>query len=81
MKARLAFVLLAWLAAFLTVMLLFLAVPQVKDLPLALRALAISGVLSISMTQLLIPLIQRFLRSASGRRLLGSPTQGSRTRP
>jgi antibiotic biosynthesis monooxygenase (ABM) superfamily enzyme len=82
MKARLAFILLAWSAAFLIVMLLFLVVPQVKDLPLALRAVAISGVLSITMTQLAIPLIQRLLRSAGRRGLLGPPTtRESRTPP
>ena len=62
MKARLSFLLLTWLAAFLIVMALLLAVPQLKDFPLAVRALAISGVLSITMTQLAIPLIHRILR-------------------
>ena len=62
MKARVTFVLLAWLAAFIIVMALFLAVPNLKDLPLALRALAISGVLVVTMTQIAIPLINRFLR-------------------
>ncbi len=81
MKARLAFILLAWSAAFIIVILLFLVVPQVKDLPLALRALAISGVLSITMTQLAIPLIQRLLRSAGRRGLLGPTTRESRTPP
>ena len=82
MKARLAFILLAWSAAFVIVMLLFLVVPQVKDLPLALRALAISGVLSITMTQLAIPLILRVLRRTG---LAGPPprppeTEGGATR-
>lgn len=82
MKTRIAFLLLAWLAAFLIVMALLLAVPQVKDFPLVLRALTISGVLSITMTQLAIPLIQRLLRSAGRRGLLGSPTtRESRTPP
>ncbi len=82
MKARISFVLLAWLAAFLIVMALLLAVPQLKDFPLVVRALAISGVLSITMTQLAIPLIQRLLRSAGRRGLLGSPpTRESRTPP
>jgi antibiotic biosynthesis monooxygenase (ABM) superfamily enzyme len=63
MKARVTFVLLAWLSAFVTVTALFLVVPNLKDVPLALRALAISGVLTIVMTQVAIPLIQRLLRS------------------
>jgi antibiotic biosynthesis monooxygenase (ABM) superfamily enzyme len=63
MRTRVTFVLLSWLAAFIIVMALFLAVPDVKDLPLALRALAISGVLTITMTQIAIPLINRLLRS------------------
>jgi antibiotic biosynthesis monooxygenase (ABM) superfamily enzyme len=63
MKARVTFVLLAWLFAFVTVTALFLVVPNLKDLPLAIRALAISGVLTIVMTQVAIPLIQRLLRS------------------
>ena len=61
--ARLKFVLLAWLAAFLIVMALFAAFgAQLDDLPLPLRALAISGVLVVSMTQVALPLIQRLLR-------------------
>ena len=65
MKARVTFVLLAWLAAFVIVMALFLAFgTQLRELPLALRALVISGVLVVTMTQVAIPLIQRFLRSA-----------------
>jgi antibiotic biosynthesis monooxygenase (ABM) superfamily enzyme len=63
MKARVKFVLLSWLAAFIIVMALFLVIgPQLQDLPLALRALAISGVLVVTMTQVAIPLITRFLR-------------------
>jgi antibiotic biosynthesis monooxygenase (ABM) superfamily enzyme len=81
MKARLAFLLLTWASAFVIVMLLLFAVPQLKDFPLALRALVISGVLSITMTQLAIPFIQRVLRSAGRRGLLGSPTRESRTPP
>jgi antibiotic biosynthesis monooxygenase (ABM) superfamily enzyme len=65
MKPRVAFVLLAWLAAFVIVMALFVAFgTQLEELPLALRALVISGVLVVSMTQVVIPLINRFLRSA-----------------
>ena len=64
MKARVTFVLLSWLAAFVIVMALFLAVGgTLEDLPLPLRALVISGVLVVAMTQLAIPLISRFLRS------------------
>jgi antibiotic biosynthesis monooxygenase (ABM) superfamily enzyme len=67
LKARVTFVLLSWLAAFVIVMALFLAVGgTLEDLPLPLRALAISGVLVITMTQLAIPLISRFLRSRGG---------------
>ena len=82
MRARLSFILLAWLAAFLIVMALLLAVPQLKDFPLAVRALAISGVLSITMTQLAIPLILRVLRRTG---LAGPPprpreTEGGATR-
>jgi antibiotic biosynthesis monooxygenase (ABM) superfamily enzyme len=63
MKGRLKFLLLAWLAAFLIVMALFVAFgAQLDDLPLPLRALAISGVLVVSMTQIVIPLIHRLLR-------------------
>jgi antibiotic biosynthesis monooxygenase (ABM) superfamily enzyme len=64
-KARVKFVLLAWVAAFLIVMALFEVVgAELQDLPLPLRALAISGVLVVSMTQVAIPLIIRFLRYA-----------------
>jgi antibiotic biosynthesis monooxygenase (ABM) superfamily enzyme len=53
MKARMVFLLLTWVSAFVIVMALFLAFGFVlDDLPLAGRALAISGVLAISMTQL-----------------------------
>jgi antibiotic biosynthesis monooxygenase (ABM) superfamily enzyme len=68
-KARLTFVLLAWLAAFVIVMALFVALGEtLQDIPLPLRALAISGVLVVSMTQLVIPLIHRLLRFTSERR-------------
>jgi antibiotic biosynthesis monooxygenase (ABM) superfamily enzyme len=66
MKLRATFVLLSWLAAFVIVMALFVAFgAQLDDLPLPLRALAISGVLVVSMTQVVVPLINRLLRSAS----------------
>ena len=64
MKARVTFLLLSWLAAFVIVMALFVvAGGTLEDLPLPLRALAISGVLVVTMTQLAIPLITRFLRA------------------
>jgi antibiotic biosynthesis monooxygenase (ABM) superfamily enzyme len=64
MKARIVFLALTWLSAFVIVMALFLAFGFVlDDLPLAARALTISGVLAISMTQFVIPLINRFLRA------------------
>jgi antibiotic biosynthesis monooxygenase (ABM) superfamily enzyme len=66
-KTRVTFVLLAWLAAFTIVMALFLAFgTELQELPLPLRALTISGVLVLSMTQIVIPLINQFLRG-SGR--------------
>jgi antibiotic biosynthesis monooxygenase (ABM) superfamily enzyme len=66
MRMRLVFLLLTWLSAFVIVMALFLAFgDELRDFPLALRALVISGVLSISMTQLVVPLINRFLRLAA----------------
>jgi antibiotic biosynthesis monooxygenase (ABM) superfamily enzyme len=62
-SARVKFVLLSWLAAFLIVMGLFAAFgTELQDMPLALRALVISGVLTVAMTQVAIPLITRFLR-------------------
>ncbi len=70
MKARVTFVLVSWLAAFITVMALFLVFGStLEDLPVPLRALVISGVLTVSMTQLAIPLINRFLgRGVAARR-------------
>jgi antibiotic biosynthesis monooxygenase (ABM) superfamily enzyme len=66
MKLRLVFLLLTWLSAFVIVMALFLAFgDELRDFPLALRALVISGVLSVSMTQVVVPLINRFLRLAA----------------
>lgn len=68
MKARIEFLLLAWLSAFVIVMALLLAFGWVlDDLPLAGRALVISGVLVITMTQLALPLINRFLRARRAR--------------
>jgi antibiotic biosynthesis monooxygenase (ABM) superfamily enzyme len=68
MKARIEFLVLAWLSAFVIVMALFLAFGSVlDDLPLAGRALLISGVLVITMTQLALPLINRFLRARRAR--------------
>ena len=77
MKARIEFLLLAWLSAFVIVMALFLAFGWVlDDLPLAARALVISGVLVITMTQLVLPLINRFLRARRARTAgAGSPAQ------
>ncbi len=64
MKARVTFVLLAWLAAFAIVLALFLVFGSVlEDLPLVLRALVISGVLSVVMTQVAMPLLHRLLKS------------------
>jgi fatty acid desaturase len=52
-RAKLTFLLVAWLAAFIVVMLLFLVFGWLlEELPLAGRALVISGVLTITMTQL-----------------------------
>jgi antibiotic biosynthesis monooxygenase (ABM) superfamily enzyme len=66
MKERLTLVLLGWAAAFIVVMALFLAFGDtLEDLPVPLRALTISGVLTVAMTQLAMPLISRFLRSRS----------------
>lgn len=63
MKSRVVTVLLAWLAAFLIVMAVYLTLGRIlEQLPLWLRALAISGVLVISMTQVVMPAIQRSLR-------------------
>jgi antibiotic biosynthesis monooxygenase (ABM) superfamily enzyme len=62
-KRKLTFLVLAWLAALLIVIALFEVFgSELEDLPLALRALVISGVLVLSMTQVVIPLINRFLR-------------------
>ena len=64
---RVAFVFLCWLAAFAVVMGLFgLFGSQLDDMPLAVRALVISGVLAVVMTQAAIPLIQRLLRRMPG---------------
>jgi antibiotic biosynthesis monooxygenase (ABM) superfamily enzyme len=82
MKARVKFVLLSWVAAFTIVMALFLAVgTQLQELPLALRALVISGVLVVSMTQVAIPLIMRFLRSTGRRAAKRRPVDGSELAP
>jgi antibiotic biosynthesis monooxygenase (ABM) superfamily enzyme len=63
-RAKLTFLLVAWLAAFIVVMLLFLVFGWLlEELPLAGRALVISGVLTITMTQLALPLINRILRN------------------
>jgi antibiotic biosynthesis monooxygenase (ABM) superfamily enzyme len=63
MKARLRFLALVWLAAFLILMSLFLAFGrQLNGLPLPLRVLIVSGVLVVSMTQVVIPRSNRYLR-------------------
>ena len=65
MKARVAFLLLAWLAAFTIVMALFVPFgTELEELPLALRALTISGVLVVTMSLVVTPLINRLLRFA-----------------
>jgi antibiotic biosynthesis monooxygenase (ABM) superfamily enzyme len=62
-KRKLTFLLLAWLAAFLIVIALFEVLgSELQDLALAPRALVISGVLVLTMTQVVIPLINRLLQ-------------------
>ncbi len=66
-RTRLTFVLLMWLAASLTVMALFLVLGRtLEDLPVPLRALVISGVLTVTLSQLAIPLIGRLLAGGPG---------------
>ena len=63
MRARLTFLLLAWLSAFVIVTVLFLALGTLlTQRPLVVRALIVSAVLVITMTQIVIPLINRVLR-------------------
>ncbi len=58
--ARLTMTLAAWLVAFLTVMaLLTLFGDALGSLPLALRALVLSGVLVVLMANLVIPVLSR----------------------
>jgi len=58
--AKLGATLGAWLVAFLTVMaLLTLFGDELKSLPLALRALVISGVLVVLMANLVMPIVNR----------------------
>ena len=53
---------LAWIFAFGIVMALFILLgDELNAMPLALRALLISGVLVVTMTQVVIPLIRSFL--------------------
>ncbi len=67
MRGRIALVLLGWLGAFLIVMILFLLFgKRLQELPLAVRALVISGVLTVSMTQVVMPFISRRLRMTGG---------------
>ena len=71
---RLLTTLAAWLVAFLVVWtLLTVFADELKTLPLALRALVISGILISSMVNLVIPLL-----SAAAARLQARPPQ---TRP
>jgi antibiotic biosynthesis monooxygenase (ABM) superfamily enzyme len=63
MRARLTFLLLAWLSAFVIVTVLFLALgTHLTQRPLVVRALIVSGVLVVMMTQIVLPLINRVLR-------------------
>jgi len=69
LRDKLVFVGLAWLAAYVIVMVLLLVFgDRMLELPLALRSLVVSGVLVISMTQLVIPMINAHLRRAASRR-------------
>ena len=64
MRLRLVSLVLSWMSAFIIVMALFLALgDELRDLALAYRALVISGVLSVSMTQVVGPLLNRLLRA------------------
>jgi antibiotic biosynthesis monooxygenase (ABM) superfamily enzyme len=72
--ARLATTLAAWLAAFLLVMtLLLLFGDSLQSLPLAVRALVISGVMVVFMANLLMPVLSR----AVSRWLAGPPQMRS----
>jgi antibiotic biosynthesis monooxygenase (ABM) superfamily enzyme len=75
MKDRLLLVGLAWVAAFLIVMTIFMLFGDgVARLPLAVRALIISGVLSISMTLVVGPAIANQLQRQAGRSDREPPT-------
>jgi antibiotic biosynthesis monooxygenase (ABM) superfamily enzyme len=68
---RLTSTLAAWLVAFLTVMgLLTLLDAELGSLPLALRAMVISGVLVFLMANLVMPIV-----NSTVARWLGSPAQ------
>jgi antibiotic biosynthesis monooxygenase (ABM) superfamily enzyme len=69
MRLRLVFLILNWMSAFVIVMALFLAFgDELRDLALAYRALVISGVLSVSMSQVVAPLLNRLVRAVVMRR-------------
>ena len=70
--SRIAVTLMAWLAAYLIVTaLLLVAGPWLESLPVAVRALLISGVLVTAMTNLVMPVLGRAssrVANRSGRR-------------
>ncbi len=75
--ARLTATLAAWLVAFLAVTaLLTLLDDELKSLPLALRALVISGVLVFLMANLVMPIV-----NSTVARWLASPAQEHPARP
>lgn len=69
---RIAVTLMAWLAAYVIVtVLLLVAGPWLESLPVAVRALLISGVLVTAMTNLVMPVLSRAtsrVANRSGRR-------------
>jgi antibiotic biosynthesis monooxygenase (ABM) superfamily enzyme len=75
--ARLVTTVLAWAIAFLTVLaLLTLFGDQLSSLPLALRALVISGLLVFLMANLVMPVVSRAVN-----RWLEEPMPPARPRP
>ncbi|MGH2771601.1 MAG: hypothetical protein ACRDIU_00435 [Actinomycetota bacterium] len=69
MKTRIVFVSLTWLGAFVVVMAVYLLFGSfLGKLALPARALIVSGILAVTMTQVVVPLIGRVFKIGPGPR-------------
>ena len=81
-KARIATVLLCWLGATAILLVLFTVfAAEIAALPLVPRILVVSGILTLWMTQLVMPIVRRVVRRWSAPIAASRPSTDARPAP